>query len=152
VARLYTNGDFQRRLKQQFDGNYKLNFHLSPPLFNPKDHATGKPRKVSFGPWMFTVFKVLAGLRGLRGTPLDVFGYLGDRRTERRLIGEYRQTVESVLPVLNSTNAALVTRIAALPEMIKGYGHVKDENLKLYQQELAKLLASFDSVTLKKTA
>jgi indolepyruvate ferredoxin oxidoreductase len=152
VARLYTNGDFQRRLKQQFDGNYKLNFHLSPPLFNPKDHATGEPRKVSFGPWMFTVFKVLAGLRGLRGTPLDVFGYLGDRRTERHLIGEYRQTVESVLPVLNSTNAALVTRIAALPEMIKGYGHVKDENLKLYQQELAKLLASFDSVTLKKTA
>ena len=152
VARLYTSGDFQRRLKQQFEGNYKLNFHLSPPLLNPKDKFTGKPRKMSFGPWMFSVFKVLAKLKSLRGTPLDVFGYLGDRKMERQLIGEYRQTIEGVLPVLNAGNAALVASIAALPEVIKGYGHVKDESLRQYQQQLAKLLASFDVVALKKIA
>ena len=64
VARLYTNGDFLRRLTQQFDGNYKLNFHLSPPIFNPRDKATGKPRKVAFGPWMLTAFKVAGEAQG----------------------------------------------------------------------------------------
>ena len=130
VARLYTNGDFLRRLKQQFDGNYRLNFHLSPPIFNPRDKATGQPRKMSFGPWMMGAFKVLARLKGLRGTAFDPFGYAQERRTERRLIAEYRKVVESVLPVLNPVNAELVASIAALPDMIRGYGHVKDANLR----------------------
>jgi indolepyruvate ferredoxin oxidoreductase len=152
VARLYTNGDFLRRLKQQFDGNYRLSFHLSPPIFNPRDKATGQPRKVSFGPWMMGAFKVLARLKGLRGTAFDVFGYTHERRTERRLIDEYRKVVDSVLPVLNPVNAELVTSIAALPDMIRGYGHVKETNLEKYGKELAKLLASFDSVALAKSA
>ena len=152
VARLYTNGDFQRRLKQQFDGNYKLNFHLSPPIFNPRDKATGKPRKVAFGPWMFTAFKWLAKLRGLRGTAFDVFGYTTERRIERRLVEEYRRTIEGVLPVLDRENAELVAKIAALPDVIRGYGHVKDDNLRKYEQELAALLASFDSVKLARSA
>ena len=120
VARLYTNGDFLRRLTQQFDGNYKLNFHLSPPIFNPRDKATGKPRKVAFGPWMFTAFKWLAKLKGLRGTAFDVFGYAAERRTERRLIEDYRKTIEGVLPVLDQENAELVAKIAALPDVIRG--------------------------------
>ncbi len=144
VARLYTNGDFIRRLRQQFDGDYTLNVHLSPPIFNPKDKATGKPRKVAFGPWMLKAFGLLAKLKGLRGGALDVFGYTAERKMERRLIGEYRATVASVLPVLNAGNAELVAKIAALPDMIKGYGHIKDGNVKLYEAELAKLLASFD--------
>ena len=152
VARLYTDGDFLRRLRMQFDGDYKLNFHLSPPILNPRDKATGKPTKLAFGPWMFQGFKLLAKLKGLRGSRLDVFGYSEERRMERALIDEYRRTIEGILPVLNGDNRELVARIAALPEMIKGYGHVKDENVKLYRAELAKLLASFDSVKLAKTA
>jgi indolepyruvate ferredoxin oxidoreductase len=152
VARLYTNGDFQRRLKQQFDGDYKLNFHLSPPLLNPRDKATGKPRKVAFGPWMFTAFKWLARMKGLRGTVFDAFGHTSERRTERRLIEDYRKTIDGVLPVLNPDNAELVAKIAALPDMIRGYGHVKDENLRKYEQELATLLASFDSVRVARSA
>ena len=152
VARLYTNGDFLRRLKQQFDGDYKLNFHLAPPIFNLRDKATGKPRKVAFGPWMFTAFKSLARLKGLRGTKLDVFGYSAERRMERGLIDEYRKTIEGVLPVLNRDNAELVISIANLPDTIRGYGHVKDESVKKYGVELAKLLASFDSVKLAKSA
>ena len=152
VARLYTSGDFLRRLRQQFDGDYKLNFHLSPPILNPRDKATGKPRKVSFGPWMFSAFRLLARLKRLRGTPLDVFGYTGERRMERRLIEDYRRTIDGVLPVLNAENAELVAKIAALPDVIRGYGHVKEENLRKYEQELAALLASFDSVRVAKTA
>jgi indolepyruvate ferredoxin oxidoreductase len=152
VARLYTNGDFLRRLKQQFDGDYKLNFHLAPPIWNPRDKTTGKPRKVAFGPWMFTAFKVLAKLRTLRGGAMDVFGYTRERREERRLIEDYRKTVESTLPVLNRDNAELVASIAALPENIRGYGHIKEESIKTYELDLAKLLASFDSVKLAKIA
>ena len=152
VARLYSNGDFLRRLRREFDGDYKLQFHLSPPLINPRDKVTGKPRKVSFGPWMLSAFGLLARMKGLRGTAFDAFGYTAERRTERRLIEEYRKTVEGVLPVLNRDNSALVTSIAALPDTIRGYGHVKDESLKKYEQELAKLLASFDSVAIAKSA
>jgi indolepyruvate ferredoxin oxidoreductase len=145
VARLYTNGDFLRRLKQQFDGDYKLTVHLSPPILDPRDKATGKPRKIAFGPWILSVFRVLARLRGLRGSAFDVFGYTAERRMERRLMAEYRQTIESLLPVLNAGNAELVAKIAALPEMIKGFGYVKDDNIRKYQAELASLLASFDN-------
>jgi indolepyruvate ferredoxin oxidoreductase len=148
VARLYSNGDFERRLKQQFGGDYTLKVHLSPPLFNPRDKVTGKPRKLAFGPWMLKTFKVLSRLKGLRGTRLDVFGYTAERKTERRLIEDYRRTIEGILPVLNHENQALVASIAALPDMIRGYGHVKAESLERYEKELAALLASFDSVKL----
>ena len=152
VARLYTNGDFMRRLKQQFEGDYKLNFHLSPPVLNPKDKATGKPCKLAFGQWMFSSFKVLAVLKWLRGTRFDVFGYSPERRLERQLIVDYRKTVDDLLPVLNRENHELVVSIAALADMIRGYGHVKDENARKYQLELAKLLASFDSVKVVRVA
>jgi indolepyruvate ferredoxin oxidoreductase len=152
VARLYSNGDFVRRLRREFQGDYRLRFHLSPPIFNPRDKVTGLPRKVSFGPWMLHAFGLLARLKGLRGTPFDPFGRSAERRTERQLIGEYRSTIEGVLLVLNRENAELVARIAALPDMIRGYGHVKDDNLKRYREELAKQLASFDSVAIAKSA
>jgi indolepyruvate ferredoxin oxidoreductase len=152
VARLYSNGDFERRLKQQFAGDYTLKVHLSPPIFNPHDKLTGKPRKIAFGPWMLKAFRLLSRLKRLRGTRLDVFGYTAERRTERRLIEDYRKTIEGILPVLNLENQALVASIAALPDMIRGYGHVKQESLENYEKELAKLLASFDSVKLAKIA
>jgi indolepyruvate ferredoxin oxidoreductase len=152
VARLYTDGDFLRRLRREFDGDYTLRFHLSPPIFNPRDKVTGKPRKMSFGPWMLGAFRLLARLKGLRGTVFDVFGRTAERRTERRLIGDYRSTIEGVLPVLNRDNLTLVTSIAALPDTIRGYGYIKEDSLKKYEQELARLLGSFDSVAVAKTA
>jgi indolepyruvate ferredoxin oxidoreductase len=152
VARLYSNGDFERRLKQQFGGDYTLKVHLSPPLFNPRDRVTGKPRKLAFGSWMFKAFRALARLKGLRGTALDVFGYTRERKTERRLIEDYRRTVDGILPVLNRENQALIASIAALPDIIRGYGHVKEESLQKYAKELAVLLASFDSVKVAKIA
>lgn len=146
VARFYTNGDFERRIKAQFVGDYKLNFHLSPPIMNPKDKATGKPRKLQFGPWMFKGFKLLAKLKGLRGTPFDVFGYNPERRRERALIEEYRNTIESVLPVLTPDNYEQIVKIAGLADTIRGFGHVKENNLKRYEQELAQALTALNNV------
>src|SRR5258708_28669122 len=74
VARLYTDGEFTKRVAAQFEGDYKLNFHLSPPLTNKPDPTTGEPRKSSYGPWMMAAFRVLAMMKRLRGTAFDVFG------------------------------------------------------------------------------
>jgi indolepyruvate ferredoxin oxidoreductase len=128
VARLYTSGEFKRRLEQQFEGDYSLRFHLAPPLLAKKD-AEGRLLKREFGPWVFTAFRVLAKLRGLRGTPLDVFGYTAERRTERRLVADYERTVGGLLDTLDAGNAALAARIASIPEHIRGYGHVKHAHL-----------------------
>ena len=97
VARLYTSGDFQRRLAETFEGDYQLHFHLAPPIFNRGLDAQGRPRKTVFGPWMMSAFKLLARFRFLRGTAFDPFGYLADRREERALIDDYRALVEEVL-------------------------------------------------------
>ena len=82
-----------------------------------------------FGPWMLTGFRLLAKLKGLRGTAFDVFGKTEERRTERALIDEYRASIDEVLGSLNAANLALATEIARLPEEIRGYGHVKDRHL-----------------------
>src|SRR5690606_30636275 len=92
VARLYTSGDFEQRIRDAFDGDFKLHFNLAPPLFAKKD-AEGNLRKAEYGPWMFKAFRLLAGLRGLRGSALDVFGYTAERRMERRAIVDYRDTL-----------------------------------------------------------
>ncbi len=141
VARLYTSGEFRRRVEQQFDGDYKLHFHLAPPLLS-KRNAQGHLVKREFGPWVFTAFKLVAKLRALRGTPLDIFGYTEERRTERRLIEDYESLLDSLLPALRADNVALAADIAAIPERIRGYGHVKEAHLadaKTRERELLEL-------------
>ena len=139
VARLYTNGEFVDKLKQQFDGEFSLKFNLAPPLFAKKD-AKGHLVKAEYGSWMWKAFGVLAKLKKLRGTKLDVFGYTAERRTERALIEEYRATVLSLLDGLDKDNLALAAQIAALPEKIRGFGHVKAKALTQFREEQAKLL------------
>jgi indolepyruvate ferredoxin oxidoreductase len=94
VARLYAETDFVDRVAAQFEGNYKLRFHLAPPTLNQPDAQTGEARKSAYGPWMLPAFRVLAKLRRLRGTPLDVFGRTEERRKERALIGQYEALVD----------------------------------------------------------
>jgi indolepyruvate ferredoxin oxidoreductase len=139
VARLYTSGEFERRLKQQFEGDYRVEFHLAPPLLAKRD-AQGRLQKKTFGPWVFSAFKVLAKLKGLRGGPLDVFGYTGERRMERRLIDEYERTVGGLLETLDAGNVALAAEIASIPEHIRGFGHVKDAHLEKARAREADLL------------
>src|SRR5690606_14374048 len=118
VARLYTSGEFRKRLAQQFEGDYTLHFHLAPPLLARRD-AEGRLVKREYGPWVFTAFRVLAKLRFLRGTPLDPFGYTAERRGERALIAGYEKTIGGLLDDLRMGNIALAAQIAAVPEQIR---------------------------------
>ena len=129
VARLQSDPAFRARIASQFEGDYKLNFHLAPPLLARPDPLTGKVQKMHFGPWMMTAFEVLARLKFLRGSALDVFGYTAERRTERALIGEYEALVDELLTRLGADNHALAVQLASLPDEIRGFGHVKERNL-----------------------
>jgi indolepyruvate ferredoxin oxidoreductase len=143
VARLYTDGDFEKRVAAQFEGDYKLTFHLAPPLSNKPDPVTGEAKKSTYGPWMMTAFRVLARMKWLRGTALDVFGKTHERRTERRLITDYEALIDELLPRLAPHNHAIAVELASIPEHIRGYGHVKDRHLKAAKAKEAELVASF---------
>jgi indolepyruvate ferredoxin oxidoreductase len=144
VARLYTDGHFERQVATAFEGeNLTYEFHLAPPLLARKDPVTGLPRKMTFGPWMMKAFRALAPLKVLRGTPLDVFGYTQERRTERQLIRDYEDLVREILEKLTPDNHATAVGLANVPQKIRGFGHVKERNLKAAKAEEADLLARF---------
>jgi len=152
VARLYADPAFMQKIRSQFEGDYKLHFHLAPPLLAKRDRTTAELRKSEYGTWVFTAFKLLAKLRGLRGTPLDVFGYTRERQTERRLIGEYEATVEELIGKLNVDNHALAVKIASIPEEIRGYGHIKERSLALAKTRQVELMAAFRSPQAERSA
>lgn len=143
VARLYANTDFKKRIAEQFEGDYKLTFHLSPPLMNPPDPVTGEAKKSVFGPWMMTAFSVLAKFKGLRGGALDIFGYSAERKSERQLISDYEKTVGELLEKLSTDNYDVAVDIASVPEHIRGYGHVKHQHLTDAKRREAELLERF---------
>ena len=146
VARLYTNGHFEKQVAATFEGeNLRYEFHLAPPLLARKDPVTGVPRKMSFGPWLMRAFRGLAKLKGLRGTPLDVFGYTHERKTERQLVRDYEALLEEVVANLTPANHAAAIGLAAIPQKIRGFGHIKARNLETAKKEEANLLARFRS-------
>ena len=110
VARLFTSGEFMQRVKQQFQGHYKLQFHLAPPLLAKRDPVTGHPKKRAYPGWTLHLFKALATLKFLRGTKLDPFGYSSERKLERRLIREYKETMETLLSDLELLELRAVSR------------------------------------------
>ena len=142
VARLYTDGAFREKVAGMFEGDYKLKFHLAPPLLAKHD-SKGQLIKQEFGPWMMKAFGLLAKMKGLRGGAFDVFGYTAERKMERALIAEYRDTVGGLLSKLNADNLPQAVAIASIPEDIRGYGHVKERHLTAAKQKEATLLASF---------
>src|SRR3954463_5751421 len=152
VARLHADGALQQKIAGMFEGDYKLVFHLSPPLLARIDPTTGEPRKLRFGAWMLPVFRVLKSLKGLRGTPLDPFGHTAERRTERALIAEYESTVERRLEKLAPANHALAVQIACIPEDIRGFGHVKNRNLAAARKKHEELMARFDAAKAERAA
>ena len=145
VARLYTDGQFLSQIKQTFDGDIKIKFNMAPPLLARRDPETGHLQKMEFGPWMLNAFKVLAKLKFLRATPLDIFGHSAERRMERQLIVDYKQTIEKLLSGLTSENHALAVAIASIPEHIRGYGHVKEKHLAEAKKQEAELLKKFST-------
>jgi indolepyruvate ferredoxin oxidoreductase len=146
VARLYTDGTFLKQVANDLGGDkLRFEFHMAPPLLAKTDPATGELRKMSFGPWMMSAFKVLAKLKFLRGTPLDVFGRTEERKTERKLITDYEAILEEVLSRLNAGNHALAVGLAAIPEKIRGFGHVKARHLAAAKADEAALLEQLRS-------
>jgi indolepyruvate ferredoxin oxidoreductase len=143
VARLYTETDVLKRIAERFEGPYRINFHLAPPLLGDRDPETGHLRKRSFGPWMLPVFRILSRLRRLRGTPFDIFGRSEERRLERRLIGDYETVLDEILLRLSPANHAVAVELASLPLEIRGFGHVKRANLTQVKAREAALLAHF---------
>ncbi len=139
VARLHTETGFEQKIAAMFEGDYKVNYHLAPPL-TARRNEKGELQKRKFGPAMHTAFRVLSKLRGLRGTPLDIFGRTEERRTERALIGQYRDSIEQVLASLDAANHALALEIARIPEQIKGFGHVKERNLAVARAQWDQLM------------
>lgn len=144
VARLFTNGKFKEKLSKQFEGNYTLSFHMAPPLLAKKD-AKGHLKKMTFGPWLMNIFEVMAKLKSLRGTALDVFGYTAERKQERALIEEYFAIISMVCHNLNGKNHKLAVELAELPKAIKGFGHVKEQNIRTAKQSEKILLTAFNN-------
>jgi indolepyruvate ferredoxin oxidoreductase len=128
VARLHTDQQFLERVKTQFEGDFKVFYHLAPPILAKRDEK-GHLIKQKMSPSMLLVFKGLAKLKFLRGTVFDIFGRTEERQTERALIQEYRDAVEELCKSLKSENHALAVKMANVPEQIKGFGHVKERHL-----------------------
>ena len=143
VARLYSDGSFARALREQFEGDLRLTFHMAPPLLADRDPRTGVPRKRRFGPWMLGALGWLARLKWLRGTAFDPFGRTAERRAERALIGEYEALVEELLAGLRADRLEQALELARLPEQIRGFGHVKERNLAQARERWQALLAAW---------
>ncbi len=141
VARLYTDGRFRKQVSDQFEGDYRIRFHLAPPLFDGRKDALGRPAKRSYGKsLMMPVFRLLAKMKGLRGTAFDVFGYSTERRLERSLIAEYETDVAAVLDRLSPANVEAAIELLSLPDRIRGYGPVKEKAVADTRARHAELL------------
>ena len=134
VARLHADPVFLKRIADQFEGDFTLNYHLAPPLIAKKNDK-GELVKQKFGPSMLTGFKLLSRLRFLRGGVFDVFGYTEERRGERGLIEEYKASISEVMAGFTPDKHSLALEIARIPEKIKGYGHVKERHLKAAREQ-----------------
>ena len=125
VARLHVHGDFLANIKREYGSKARVRFHLAPPLLNAELDARGRPRKREFGAWIIPIFRVLASMRTLRGTKLDVFGMTKERKMERALIAEFEDQLEQVLPKLDAGNIDSAVKIFNEYLEIRGYGPVK---------------------------
>ena len=145
VARLYTDGAFIDKLKQQFEGKLTLKFNLAPPLLSRKD-AQGHLVKAEYGSWVGQVLRIVARLKGLRGTRFDPFGWTAERRTERQLIVEYRELIAALLHGLSAEKLPQAVGIASLAGEIRGFGHVKDASVKAYRRKLNAGMARYAEI------
>jgi indolepyruvate ferredoxin oxidoreductase len=144
VARLYTDGSFAKKLSEKFDGNFRLKFHLAPPIFAKRDKA-GRLQKKEYGSWMLHAFRLLARLKVLRGTKYDPFGRTAERKNERKLVEHYFAMIDQRTAALTAAQLPLLTRLARVPEMIRGYGHIKEENMAKAAAERTRLEAELEN-------
>jgi indolepyruvate ferredoxin oxidoreductase len=140
VARLHLDAAVRAELAARFGPAIRVSWHLHPPILR----ALGWKRKIRFGAWFKPVLAALAALKGLRGTPFDVFGYADVRRVERELVGEYRRLIEAALGRLGAQNHDTVAAIAELPDEVRGYERIKLDNVRRVREKAAQLLATLN--------
>jgi indolepyruvate ferredoxin oxidoreductase len=145
VARLYTDGAFATKLGEKFKGGVRLKFHLAAPLLARRDKVTGHLQKKEYGGWIIHAFGLLARLKFLRGTAFDPFGYAAERKAERKLIDDYLATIEQHSAMLKAERIPALAKLARLPEMIRGYGHVKEQSIAKSLIEKARLEANLEN-------
>jgi indolepyruvate ferredoxin oxidoreductase len=144
VARLFSDDAFLNQINNEFDGEkLRFEFHLAPPLLARKHRISGEPRKMTFGAWMLPAFRILAKFKFLRGTAFDPFGHTQERRTERTLIFDYQTMLDEVLAGLTPANHPAAVGLAAIPEKIRGFGHIKLRSLAATKADEAALLEQF---------
>lgn len=139
VSRLYSQPEFKAALAREFEGDYSLRFHIGAWPFSRTDAQTGQVHKGEAGPWLMTAFRWMARFRGLRNTWIDPFRNNKESILARRLLCQYEGDIERLLPGLTTDNYALASKIAALPETVRGYGHVKEANADKADQLRAEL-------------
>jgi len=152
VARLYTDGSFRKKVGNEFAGDYRIKFHMAPPIFNRGFDDQGRPKKSVFGPWMYGALSVLKHLKFLRGTAFDPFGRTDERKLERRMIADYRARMEKISARLDVSNLSVAVEIASLPDEIRGYGPVKLESIAKAEEKLARLMQRFEAAAVAKVA
>jgi indolepyruvate ferredoxin oxidoreductase len=144
VARLYADPSFERQVRNDIGGEHlRYQVHLAPPLLARRDKITGVPRKMTFGPWIFPVFRMLAKFKFLRGTVFDPFGHTAERKIERSLVREYEALLEEIFGKLTPENHHLAVGLTAIPDKIRGFGHVKLRHLKTAKADESALLEQF---------
>ncbi|MCA6120908.1 indolepyruvate ferredoxin oxidoreductase family protein [Bradyrhizobium sp. WSM 1704] len=139
VARLYSDGEFSKALREQFEGNPDVKVLLAPPLLAQRDPVTGRLQKREFGPWIFKAFGLLARLKGLRGTRWDIFGYTAERKMERALPVEYSAMILRHLDGKRPLDLPRLVALAKAADLVRGYGHIKEANVARYRGECARL-------------
>ncbi|MDR3510983.1 MAG: indolepyruvate ferredoxin oxidoreductase family protein [Caulobacteraceae bacterium] len=147
VARLYSSPSFRASLEAAFEGDFRIELNLAPPILQRRDARSGRYRKRAFGPWILPALGLLHRLKGLRGTPFDPFGASPHRREERRLIAEYEDDLAALAAGMNEDNLELAGRIAAWPDPVRGYDTVKEAGLARARRERARLLAHWRGET-----
>ena len=130
VARLFTDGAFQARLKQTFDGDFRVTYHMAPPFLSRPRPGKSEPEKRAFGPWMATALKGVARFKSLRGTRFDPFGWTQERRTERALIRRYEDLIAEIAETVTPASADRALAVLDVAEDIKGFGPVKERALE----------------------
>ena len=139
VARLHVDSDFVESVRAQFEGDAKVAFHMAPPIFGTRRLPSGEPRKMAFGPWMIPVLRVLARMRSVRGSALDVFRHSAERHADREMLAQYEADVRAMLDVLHGPQGrakhAVAVALASLPMEIRGYGHVRMRGMEKVRAE-----------------
>jgi len=144
IARLYSDNEFINKINETFEGNFKINFHLSPPIFYTQDKVTGRPLKINFGSWIMILFKFISMFKFLRGTYFDLFGYFEERKIERLLINNYKDRILEICSKLTIENYALAVEIASTPDQIRGFGYIKEKNIEIAKRCEDKLMSAFN--------